>query len=1157
MMVQDNKLNPDNANDPVSDSNEKGNMFLDDDEVSRCDDLGETTVWGHESFRNIPNRLEETQSFQTENQDILDDDGTFLGIGGTILEDTPSDSGYDRIESDISSSSSYSSKQDKEDSIDIQTKDVDLDHTEKNNPLSSGSVHKNPSNAPSLLTSSITLGNQYRLLERAGKGKMGEVWKAYDIIGNRVVALKFIPRNIEGYKYAVLKAKSTFLATHDLNHQYICPTHSLLEDPDFGYFLVMKWIPDNLKNTIEENSVDGIPAVLPKPIIRSILFNLADALDFLHAHHVIHRDIKPANIAVIRKSDESFDSISLIDFGLAVSLDYKGLADGFYQLSGTPSYMSPEQWKNEKQGPPSDQYSFAVVAYELISGHRVFSAKSIPELEAHVLYTTPNPIEDISARINNALLKALSKKPEDRFSTCREFVETMFPPKQTFHFWKSLTFWGILLAVVFLTILFSFSLEKKPTIEKQKGLQLYHFVVKPNEKDPLGFMLEKSCQVIPKVPLTEIPPISQDQRVVIDQKDFAPDQDQNEKNWTWTWSKEKRSGTLVLKNYKGGPIRVCGITMDLVLPPDSNNSITAPQKDALFVDGDLTIRADRRSSLSLNGGLWCRNRFSFVDSRTDQKNDKPEDPPALIIQGKKIDYFVDTFEKLSAVLHKNENHKTILVTNSMESGPVDGNITDELAGITIPISHRITLLSSGNHLIKKGKKTAVQYPLLQVNGSLTLGFQNGMGSSTLTFDGGSVFDKDHRTDYPHIYSIKMTCDTLGGKKSYRFFPHILDQTSKIALVTVQGDLVFHQGIFFQNNININYFSKLNTHVSSGKSYVGGIFVDKMGSLEMTGGSIRGCQGALCGAINACGQLIMSGGRIENNCAYNGGNNIVESAGIRVFNTIFNMSGGEIINNFALANPASVNTDICAKGGGIHGSWGSIISISGGSIRGNISLWAGGGIYMGGKGNSKLVLSNDVLISDNAAVLGGGIYTSSNIFMKDGVITNNQLLRKISSMSPRGEGIYIKEWNSPDTQGQGPVLTLSGNAFIDPNNPVFICSNVAVGPYQGPCVFIPIKVNGLLTNIKQKFMINMGSAVPTTDSTIRLIQMNGKDFNTKIDDLSSQFNKFQFGYLGFFENTAFKFDILPEKNYKRERKNGSSTMDLPYYYLVLKDDPLKQ
>lgn len=244
------------------------------------------------------------------------------------------------------------------------------------------------------LAAGATLCGKYRLELEAGKGGMGVVWKAWDAIGERWVALKFIPQGIRHSESAMAQVKSAFHTVQALNHPNICPVYGLEKDPAFGYFVVKKWLEGQPLNEFQ----------LPREEILPVLEKVAEALDYAHSEKVIHRDVKPSNIFI-----GTDGKVTLIDFGIAANLHPENQAtQGQFSSSGTEKYMAPEQRSGQLQTAQTDEYALALVAMELFAGS-----------------LSPLAFRKVAPEIQNVLETALADKPVERFVTCCEFVKAL------------------------------------------------------------------------------------------------------------------------------------------------------------------------------------------------------------------------------------------------------------------------------------------------------------------------------------------------------------------------------------------------------------------------------------------------------------------------------------------------------------------------------------------------------------------------------------------------------------------------------------------------------------------------------------------------------------------------------------------------------------
>src|SRR5947207_8151272 len=147
-----------------------------------------------------------------------------------------------------------------------------------------------------------------------------------------------------------------------------------------------------------------------------MLIQAAEALQHAHDHHIIHQDVKPSNFLIRENpNDPNHPDLLLMDFGVARLTN--ATATSSQLVRGTPAFMSPEQWES-KPVPASDQYALAVMAYQLLTGRAPFEGNLGQVMHRHMMVPPQPPSiynPQLSPAIDPVILRALAKKPEERF----------------------------------------------------------------------------------------------------------------------------------------------------------------------------------------------------------------------------------------------------------------------------------------------------------------------------------------------------------------------------------------------------------------------------------------------------------------------------------------------------------------------------------------------------------------------------------------------------------------------------------------------------------------------------------------------------------------------------------------------------------------------
>jgi serine/threonine protein kinase len=259
-----------------------------------------------------------------------------------------------------------------------------------------------------------TVGNRYRIVEKAGEGGMGTVYKAFDTVLRRDVALKMLHPS----QCSETKVKSRFeieaVVTANLNHPSIVTLHDFFTEED-RFFIVMQYLEGKtVKDLLQEQGP------LPQETLVFILEQVIDGLAYAHDQNVIHRDIKPNNIMVTNAGP-----IKILDFGIARSMGHSDLTETGMTL-GSTSYMSPEQIRGENLDQRSDIYSLGITLFEMATGRQPFAGPNVSQFDIltrqiHTELPSPRAINPaISVGLSHIITKCAQKKPEARYQNLKE-----------------------------------------------------------------------------------------------------------------------------------------------------------------------------------------------------------------------------------------------------------------------------------------------------------------------------------------------------------------------------------------------------------------------------------------------------------------------------------------------------------------------------------------------------------------------------------------------------------------------------------------------------------------------------------------------------------------------------------------------------------------
>lgn len=261
--------------------------------------------------------------------------------------------------------------------------------------------------------------DRYRILERLGRGSMGDVYLALDPKFDRRIALKVMSgHRLDDDELEELRHRFVVegRAAGRLNHPGIVTIHDADTDEVTGWpFLAMEWVDgESLRHRLKR---DG-----PLPLARAVDLGaqVARALGYAHRQGVVHRDIKPANLLLHRDG-----RVKIADFGVAKLVSSSLTLTG--QVLGSPNYMAPEQVRAESVDGRTDLFALGVVLYESLAGRPAFAAESLAGITFKIVSVDPRPIQIHNQAVPDALdvllRRALEKDPRDRFASGAEMAE--------------------------------------------------------------------------------------------------------------------------------------------------------------------------------------------------------------------------------------------------------------------------------------------------------------------------------------------------------------------------------------------------------------------------------------------------------------------------------------------------------------------------------------------------------------------------------------------------------------------------------------------------------------------------------------------------------------------------------------------------------------
>lgn len=261
------------------------------------------------------------------------------------------------------------------------------------------------------------ISGRYHLLEHIGGGGMAHVYRAHDIILNRMVAVKILQPQYSNDEQFIKRFRREAQAATSLFHPNVVTIYDVGEEDDI-YYIVMEYIEGStLKEYIQNKKR------LPLDEAIHIMQQILSAISHAHMHHIVHRDIKPHNI-LISKDKEA----KVTDFGIARAMSNATITHT-NSVMGSVHYLSPEQARGGVVNYKSDIYSLGIVFYEMITGQVPFSGDTAVSIALkHLQNEIPSPkniVPDLPQSIENIILKATAKDPLHRYNSVQEMEEDL------------------------------------------------------------------------------------------------------------------------------------------------------------------------------------------------------------------------------------------------------------------------------------------------------------------------------------------------------------------------------------------------------------------------------------------------------------------------------------------------------------------------------------------------------------------------------------------------------------------------------------------------------------------------------------------------------------------------------------------------------------
>jgi serine/threonine protein kinase len=267
-----------------------------------------------------------------------------------------------------------------------------------------------------------TLG-QYQLKEVLAEGAMSTVYRAFQSLMRRDVAVKVLASNLSVQPGFAERFEQDMQKVSALEHIYIVPVYDFATTEQGSYIVMRLLTGGSLADRMHDT--DGKPRLPSLREVDALVRQLAGALDFAHQKGIVHSDLKPHNILF-----DEHNNPYLTDFGVARlvrAMPSAQTANGV--VLGTPAYMPPEQWRGETLTAAADQYALAVILYQVVCGKPPFQSYTPFAVMAQHLNEAPPPLHqqrpNLPEALSDVFTRALAKNPADRFESLTKFSRAL------------------------------------------------------------------------------------------------------------------------------------------------------------------------------------------------------------------------------------------------------------------------------------------------------------------------------------------------------------------------------------------------------------------------------------------------------------------------------------------------------------------------------------------------------------------------------------------------------------------------------------------------------------------------------------------------------------------------------------------------------------